>query len=66
MGGKGGRVFRNIYKGQNQSGIGSRVGSGDGGGRGEWWEENGDNSTWTIKKDSKKKEWYIVANITLH
>ena len=38
MGGKGGRVFRNIYKGhvQNQSAVGSRVGNGDGWGGEEW------------------------------
>ena len=42
MRGKGERVFRNIYKGhngQNQRGVGSRVGSGDGwgGGREGCW-----------------------------
>ena len=43
-GGKGGRVFRNYYKGhQNQGGVGSRVGGGDGWGWREWWQENGDN-----------------------
>ena len=30
---------------QNQRGIGSRVGSGDGWGRGEYWGGNGDNYT---------------------
>ena len=37
--------------GQNQRGVGSRVGSGDGWGQGEWWEGHGDNCIWTtIKK----------------
>ena len=37
-------IFRT--HGQNQKGIGSRVGSGDGWGRGEWrWGGNGDNCT---------------------
>ena len=45
MGGKGGRVFRDIYKGQNQMGVGLRVGGADGWGGGVWWAENGDNYT---------------------
>ena len=38
MRGKGGRVFRNMYKGhmEKTKGVGSRVGSGDGWSRGEW------------------------------
>ena len=41
-GGKGGRVFRNIYKGHmyKTKGVGSGVGSGGGWGWGEWWGEN--------------------------
>ena len=41
MGGKGGRVFRNMYKGRmdKTKRVGSRVGSGDGWGGGEWWGE---------------------------
>ena len=38
---------RNIYKGHmdKEKGLGSRVGSRDGWGRGEWWAEDGDNYT---------------------
>ena len=47
MGGKGGRVFRNMYKGHmdKAKGAGSKVGGGDGWGRGLWWGRNGDNCT---------------------
>ena len=42
MGGKGGRVFRNIYKGhmdKTKGGVESGLGGGDGWGQGEWWGE---------------------------
>ena len=48
MGGKGVKVFRHIYKGhmdKTKPGVGSRVGSGDGWGWGEWPGENGENCT---------------------
>ena len=40
-------------------GVGTRVGSGGGWGGGEWWEENGDNYTWTIIKKCGKKDKQI-------
>ena len=40
---KGGRVFRDIYKGYMNKTKVSGVGGGDRWGGGEWWEENGDN-----------------------
>ena len=50
--------------GQNQKGVGSRVGSGDVWGGGLGWEENGDNCTWTtIKKSIKKKRIEIVVSV---
>ena len=55
--------------GQSQREVGSRVERGDGWGRGEWWGENGDNCSWTAKKEKFKKErkeiidTYVYINI---
>ena len=48
MGGKGVRLFRNIYEGhmdKTKWGVGSRVGSGDGWGEWKWCGENKYNYT---------------------
>ena len=47
--------------GQSQEGIGSGVGGGDDWGRGQWWEEDGDHCTWTIKKNCKEKLILMLA-----
>ena len=49
MGGKGGRVFRNMYKGhgQNQRRVGSRVGNGDGWG---WGSGGGEVETTVLEQ----------------
>ena len=41
-------------------GVGSRVGSGDGWGRGEWWKGNGDNCTWTTIKNVEKTQNFKI------
>ena len=54
--GKGGRVFRNNYKGHmDPKGVGLKVGGGDGWDGVQWWGENGNNCTWTTLKISKNK-----------
>ena len=48
MGGREGRVFRNMYKGRvdkTKVRMVSGVGGGDDWGGGEWWGENGDYCT---------------------